>query len=145
MALKCFVKQKLKDLRYNYGQPAVDHFEKNPICNRCGEDRLGGLNIHHVHGKNYDVFETLCFTCHMLEHRPEIAHITYAIYLEKLSKRKNKVNEKIENIKLLLKKGVSLRNIVFECKTSLEFVQKILKKEGYETMPRIGYRKIIED
>lgn len=62
---------KLAWIKRQFGQPAKDYFIAHPVCERCGEKRLGCLHIHHVNGKAHDDFETLCANCHAVEHYGE--------------------------------------------------------------------------
>lgn len=59
---------KLSNAKRNFGELARDYLAAHPTCERCGEDRLACLAIHHRNGKEHDDFEVLCHNCHSVEH-----------------------------------------------------------------------------
>lgn len=139
-------KRKIKDIRYKYGKSAVEHFLKFPFCQNCLDERLITLNIHHVLGKNHEVYKTLCFNCHMIEHNREYANETLAScqkkQSEKLNKNKQQGEEKDTGILALLNKGIPIRRIVKLSKTTTQRISKVMKINGFVSRPRSGYHKI---
>jgi len=65
---KSIFRRKLGYLKYNYWQKAKDYFEKHYVCEKCWEQRLWCLTLHHTEWKKVDKFQTLCFNCHMIHH-----------------------------------------------------------------------------
>lgn len=123
---------KVCNIRYNYGDSASEYFKNNPVCERCGEERITILNVHHLLGKNIEIFKVLCFNCHMLEHSSN-PNYTYKDYLEE-----NKIRDGIceirkernERIVILHKSGLSLRKIGVQEGISHLRVKQILDAVG---------------
>ena len=59
---------KLSKLRRSYGDEAKKYFVENFKCEKCSEERLAALAIHHTEGKHINKFITLCHNCHFVEH-----------------------------------------------------------------------------
>lgn len=59
---------KLAWLKINYGEAARLYFVEHSRCERCPEDRLSALSVHHRQGKHVEDFETLCHNCHAIHH-----------------------------------------------------------------------------
>lgn len=93
--MRCTLKRKIKDIRYKYGTMAVEYFLLNNVCELCSENRLVVLNIHHVYGKNFENFKTLCFNCHMLEHNKEREFDTFLSCKKTIMKKKSLIKKKI--------------------------------------------------
>lgn len=127
--------KKCSDITYKYGKKARDYFELNSKCERCSEDRIVLLAIHHTHGKQVDKFETLCHNCHMLEHSNNKEY-TYEDY-----KKSIKDADKSQEILHLLEKNVPIRKIISELNTSKPTIDKVMKKYGFISIPRKGYTK----
>jgi hypothetical protein len=132
--------RKCSDISHNYGKKARNYFEKHPCCEDCGEERIAVLAIHHKIGKEYEVFKTLCNNCHALEHcsHPEYTHKDHLKECEALN---------VENINKaalilgMLDRGVPIRNIIFEAKTSLNTIKAVMNSNGFVSTPRKGYVK----
>lgn len=60
--------QKLWFIEKHYGAAARAHFVEHPECDRCPEQRLSCLAVHHREGKLVEEFETLCHNCHAVHH-----------------------------------------------------------------------------
>ena len=135
------LKRKMKDIRYNYGNAAAEHFWENPRCQDCGDKRLVVLTLHHTHGRKIDKFQTLCFNCHMVVHNKKNEFETYESCKLKIEDRETDRDEKNERILQCLNRGITIRGIIRKEHTSMDRVRKILKENGFETKPRIGYFK----
>lgn len=139
-------KRKIKDIKHNYGTNAVAYFKKFPFCERCKENRIVLLQVHHKHGKKVELFEILCSNCHALEHNPEIAKMTYEDCVElhkKIAERKTKRDADILD---LLNKKISIRKIRDIVHVDPKTVTTIALKNGFVVRPRSGYHKeIVED
>lgn len=62
---------KLAWIKRKYGQEAKEYFLSHSSCERCREDRVPALAVHHTHGKKIKKFEVLCHNCHMIHHGGE--------------------------------------------------------------------------
>lgn len=133
--------RKMKDIRYNYGALAAEHFWRYPYCEDCGDKRLVILTLHHTHGKKVNKFETLCFNCHMIVHNKKNENATYENCLIIQEKREEERKEKNQRILQSLNKGMTIRSIIRKEHSSMDRVRKVLKENGFETIPRIGYFK----
>jgi hypothetical protein len=141
---KSYYKRKVKDIRYNYGESAVQHFIANPICEHCGEERMVVLNIHHTAGKLVEDYKTLCHNCHMLEHNPRIAHETYATHLQDELEKAETLKKRDLFIVSLLEKQTPLRDIIGIAGCKYETIKRVMAEHGYRTRPQSGYYKICE-
>lgn len=139
--VKSPLKRKLKDLKYKYGELAVEYFLSKPVCEVCGEERLVVLNIHHVHGKKVNEFKTLCFNCHMIEHNPSISNVTYSSCKDEELKLLKKTRDKEQEILESLNNGIPLRNIIVRNSTCIKTIHKVMDKYGFVSVPRKGYIK----
>lgn len=105
---------KLTDIKYNHGALAREYFLKHPKCSRCSEKRIGCLQLHHVHGKEHEVFETLCANCHELHHSHRKSSYTYdhfRAYIEQKIAKENKIKERNRKIMQYVMEGLSDRAI----------------------------------
>jgi DNA invertase Pin-like site-specific DNA recombinase len=102
-----------------------------PFCERCPEKRLVCLSIHHVHGKQEDVFETLCHNCHAAEHAGNSGTITMEDELKWVEEKKKKEEEQKERNNKIIKlssEGLSIKDIASLFNLSRECVRKVVSK-----------------
>jgi len=123
---------KLIGLRFNYGQAAHDHFAEFPSCQDCGEKRIAVLTVHHIHGRKVDIFRTLCFNCHMLEHSstPDFTYADHQKHLRKKELARQALEARTDEMVKLKKKGLSLRAIGRELKVCHVSVKIYLDRRG---------------
>lgn len=103
-----------------------------PFCERCPEKRLVCLSIHHVHGKQEDVFETLCHNCHASYHAADSGNITYEeelAWIEQQRVLQSQREEKRQKILKLKEEGWSIQQIADFFNTSRQTVSKYLITE----------------
>ena len=141
MVTSNLLKRKMKDIKYNYGEAAAEHFWKHPHCEDCGDKRLVVLTLHHTHGRKVDKFQTLCFNCHMVVHNKKNEYQTFEICKSIIDERETNREEKNQRILDCLNKGMTIRSIIRKENSSMDRVRSILKENGFETIPRVGYFK----
>jgi hypothetical protein len=124
--------RKLHDLKYAYGSEASDYFKNNPRCQRCPEERIAALTVHHTKGKNVNEFETLCFNCHMIHHsrHKNFTHEDHLKFIENKAKKPLVRKERYEKITARWKELKSARLTGEEFGISHTAVIYALKKCG---------------
>ena len=113
IATKSPLLRKLKDIRYNYGDEAVEYFKNFHYCEKCGEKRLVCLCVHHVHGKQENVFETLCHNCHMALHakRGDVTYETELDWFRYKEEQSNIKKQRDDRINQLIVLGFTNKEI----------------------------------
>lgn len=139
------MKRKIKDIRFHYGQAAVEYFEKNCSCEHCGEERLIVLNVHHTHGRKVESFKILCFNCHMLEHNKKEAHKTFDSCIKEHEKQRDLHSRKDQYILQLLNEGFAMHMVMKKSHCAIERVRRIMKQNGFISSPRNKCRKAVTE
>jgi hypothetical protein len=141
MTTKNVYRRNLKDIRYKYGESAVDYFKLHPQCEVCGERRLVLLCIHHPEGKEIGEFKTLFHNFHMIEHNPYVADETYESYMERQEVLMKEKQEKDQVILSMMNEQIPIRNIITKAHTSLPRIRRIASENGFVVYHRKGYEK----
>lgn len=136
MPVRNYIKRKCNYLTNRYGKNAAEYFLNFPKCEKCGEERLACLAVHHKHGKKVDEFQTLCFNCHMVVHAKKSGNLTFKDVQQKedhKKKLKNLRNKQIVDLALL---GKTTREIGKAVGVSNAWVSIVCKKSGIVKIPR---------
>lgn len=123
---------KLRDIKYNHGEKAKQHFIENSVCKTCCEDKIACLTTHHVYGKAHEVFETLCYNCHMLLHATKTKNYTaqqYKQYVFKCSMILEKRNQRDTAILDLLNKGMLQAEISQELGITIATIKGVIQRK----------------
>lgn len=131
MAYRSIFLLKIAYIKNRYGQEATDYFISHPFCENCPEKRLACLTIHHVNGKRYKVYKTLCFNCHIIVHATRSKSETYDDYLKLVQKQnEEKRQRQVRDKKIikLIKQGLSLREIAPLVNVSHVIVHEVSRK-----------------
>lgn len=123
--------RKSADIKYKYGALAQEYFTDHPYCEKCKEEKLACLNIHHPRGKKVDEFITLCANCHMVEHATNIGSGTYRDEIEWIQSVKKRKEDRCKRDKKIVEmtiSGMSLREIARVFNTSRVTILNVNKK-----------------
>lgn len=122
---------KLRDIKYNHGEKAKQHFIENSVCKTCGEDKIACLTTHHVYGKAHEVFETLCYNCHMLLHATKTRDYTaqqYKQYVFKRSMMLEKLRTRDAHILECINKGMTHLEVSQELAIPISTVKGVIQR-----------------